>query len=431
MSTRPGGLRAAAISAALLFAGGSAAGVDAGAGGGANGAPAAPAERPCALRATPGVEMSEGFPVARRPEYARSTGDLRALTLFVDFPDAPAHGTVRQRYREFFPAVSRWYDRASYGRLRYHPVPVMRWFRMPRPFSSYGITRGYGWSVHRAMMRDLVAVAGHAVDFRGYDLVNVIATPNAGPPADQTVLSVTWTGGTAATTRSGARLDRVSVIYGHDQSGPRVLAHENGHILGLPDLYAVRDFALTDRLAGQWDTMSLDWGLQGDLFAWHKWRLGWLDDRQIVCLAVPATRRVRLAPIEVPGGVKAVVVPDGRRTAYVIEARRAGGNDEAACTQGVLLYRVRTDVASGDGPVHVIDARPATSACDFSSGSFNSLNDAVFRTGQHVTLPSTGVTVDVLEATPGGGWEVRVVRRRGPGTPPGRPRGPGNAKGTL
>jgi M6 family metalloprotease-like protein len=356
--------------------------------------------------------MSEGFPTSPSGEYAHSTGELKALTLFVDFPDAPAHESVRQRYHDFFPAVPQWYARASYGRLRYHVVPVLRWFRMPHRFSSYGITRGYGWPVHRAMMRDLVAATHGTVDFKGYDLVNVIATPNAGPPADQTVLSVTWTGGTAVTTENGAHLDRVSVIYGQDQSGPRVLAHENGHILGLPDLYSVSDFRRTDRLAGQWDTMSLDWGLQGDLLAWHKWRLGWLEDRQIACVDRPRTASFRLSPVEEPGGLKAVVVPYGTRSAYVVEARRALGDDDAACTEGVLVYRVRTDVDSGDGPVRVVDAHPDTSACDFSSGAFNSLNDAPFRPGGRFTDRAAGLTVSVGAPDPQGGWVVEVDRRR-------------------
>ena len=408
------GLRALALGAIGLLAVGST--VSAGPHGPALSASPPPAARPCALRAMPGVAMSEGFPdhAAGGPdaEFAPSTGTVRALTLMIDFPDARAPYGARERYGEFFPAVRQWYTRASYGRLDYRSTPVMRWIRMPRPFTAYGIGRGYGWDAHTAMMRDLLKVADAGTDFRGYDIVNVLVTPNAGPPADEAVLSVTWTGASAATTDDGAHLDKVSLIYGHDQSGSRVLSHENGHAFGLPDLYAADNFQHTDALAGQWDSMSLDWGLQGDLFAWHKWRLGWLTDRQIACDTASAQATTyRLRPIEVPGGRKAVIIPYEPTRAYVLEVREAVGNDADACREGVLGYRVRTDLDSGQGPVTVTDAHPLTSACDFSSGAFNSLNDAPFRVGEGGTDQESGVTFKVLSHSAAGDWEVRVTRR--------------------
>ncbi|MFC4036429.1 M6 family metalloprotease domain-containing protein [Streptomyces polygonati] len=374
-----------------------------------------PAGRPCALRAKPGVAMSEGFPDQSQHgpdgEFAPSTGRVRALTLLIDFPDAEAPYSAAERYGEFFPAVRQWYARASYGKLDYRSTPVLRWIRMPRPFSSYGIDRGYGWDAHTSMMRDLLKVADQDIDFSGYDLVNVLVTPNAGPPSDEAVLSVTWTGASAATTDDGAHLDKVSLIYGHDQSGSRVLSHENGHDFGLPDLYAADDFARTDLLAGQWDTMSLDWGLQGDMLAWHKWRLGWLTDRQIACVADRRQATYRLTPIEVPGGRKAVIIPDGISRAYVLEVREPAGNDADACRQGVLAYRVRTDVDSGSGPVTVTDAHPLTSACDFSSGAFNSLNDAPFGVGESWSDRAAGLSFTVLSHSAAGAWDIHVTRR--------------------
>jgi M6 family metalloprotease-like protein len=374
-----------------------------------------PAARPCALRAVPGVAMSEGFPdsTARGPdaEFAPSTGTVRALTLLIDFSDAPAPYSARERYAEFFPAVKQWYAAASYGRLDYESTPVLRYIRMPRPFSAYGIGRGYGWEAHTAMMRDLLKAADRGIDFRGYDLVNVLVTPNAGPPADEAVLSVTWTGASAATTDEGAHLDKVSLIYGHDQSGSRVLSHENGHAFGLPDLYSADDFQHTDNLAGQWDTMSLDWGMQGDLFAWHKWRLGWLADRQIACVTSRGSAIYHLSPVEMPGGRKAVIIPYGPTRVFVIEARAAVGDDHDACRQGVLAYRVRTDIDSGQGPVTVVDGHPGTSACDFSSGAFNSLNDAPFTAGQTLTDDQAHVSFKVLGRNAAGDWSIRVTRR--------------------
>lgn len=377
---------------------------------------APPAARPCALRANPGTAMSEGFPDHadnRGPDaqFAPSTGTVRALTLLIDFPDARAPYSARQRYGEFFPAVRKWYATASYGRLDYRSTPVLHWIRMPRPFSAYGIGRGYGWDAHTAMMRDLLKVADRGIDFRGYDLVNILVTPNAGPPADQAVLSVTWTGASAATARDGAQLSKVSLIYGHDQSGSRVLSHENGHAFGLPDLYAADDFQRTDVLAGQWDTMSLDWGLGGDFFAWHKWRLGWLTDRQIDCDTGRGSRTYRLTAIERPGGAKAVIVPYGPTRAYVLEVRTRQGDDRQACRSGVLAYRVRTDVDSGQGPITVTDAHPLTSACDFSSGAFNSLNDAPFDPGDSWTDNASKVSFQVLAHDAAGTWTIHVTRR--------------------
>jgi M6 family metalloprotease-like protein len=399
--------RLAVLACVMLFAAGGGAAVS-------GGPVAAPplTGRPCALRAAAGIAMSEGFPAHRDGEFATSTGDVRALTLLVDFPDARAPYSARQRYAEFFPAVQEWYARSSYGRLRYRSTPVLRYLRMPRPFASYHIERGYGWRTHTAMMQDMLSVADKDIDFRGYDLVNVLVTPNAGPSADEAVLSVTWTGASAVVSDEGAGLDRVSLIYGHDQSGSRVLGHENGHVFGLADLYATDDFQRTDTLAGQWDNMSLDWGLQGDLLAWHKWRLGWLDDAQVACLMAPGERRTYvLVPVELPGGRKAVVVPYGRNRAYVIEARATRANDAQACSEGVLVYEVRTDVGSGDGPVTIRDAHPRTSACDFSSVSFNSLNDAPFRPGETFTDPAVGLRVEVLARDTTRNWTVRVTRR--------------------
>jgi M6 family metalloprotease-like protein len=359
--------------------------------------------------------MSEGFPDratgGHGAEFAPATGTVRALTLMIDFPDAKAPYSARERYGEFFPAVRQWYARASYGRLDYRSTPVLRWIRMPRPFSSYGIGRGYGWDAHTAMMRDLLKAADAGIDFRGYDLVNILVTPNAGPSADESVLSVTWTGASAATTGDGARLDKVSLIYGHDQSGFRVLTHENGHAFGLPDLYAADDFARTDSLAGQWDTMSLDWGMQGDLLAWHKWRLGWLRDDQVACDTARGERTYTLRPLETPGGRKAVIVPYGPTRALVLEDREALGDDRDACRTGVLAYEVRTDVDSGLGPVTVLDAHPRTSACDFSSGAFNSLNDAPFTAGEGAAVGAAGLSFEVLGRTAAGAWRVHVTRR--------------------
>lgn len=363
----------------------------------------------CVLPSVEDVTMSEGFPI-NSSTFAKATGRVRALTLFIDFPDARAEASAAQRYAEFFPAAQKWFATSSYGRLRYEPQPVLKYFTMPRKFSDYGIVRGYGWDVHERMMHDLVRVADAEVDFTAYDLVNVLVTPNAGPPATETVLSVTWTGAAADVTDDGAALDKVSVLYGHDVAKYRVLNHENGHIFGLPDLYSGFDFQATDRWAGQWDMMSLDWGMHSDFFAWHKWRLGWLDNVQVDCVTGPGVTEHTLSPVEYAGGKKLVVVPDGPTSALAVEVRAKTGNDRDGCSEGVLLYRVRTDVPTGYGPVRVIDSRPGTKACQGSSSSFNSYNDAPFHVGDLFRDQQAKVQVRVMHKHRKGAYTIRVTK---------------------
>jgi hypothetical protein len=96
---------------------------------------------PCRIAGTMGVQMSEGIPTP--PGYSRSTGEIRALNLMIDFPDAKGEGTAADRMSEFFPQTADWFRTSSYGRLAYRAeAPIGGWLRMPMPFAAYGIERG-------------------------------------------------------------------------------------------------------------------------------------------------------------------------------------------------------------------------------------------------------------------------------------------------
>ncbi|MDX3803190.1 M6 family metalloprotease domain-containing protein [Streptomyces sp. AK04-3B] len=370
---------------------------------------------PCMITGSASVQMSEGVPTAGG--YSRSTGVVRALTLMIDFSDAPGRGSALSRYREFFPQTEQWFRTASYGRLDYRAqTPVRHWLRMPKSFHAYGIERGAPFEPgYRELVQDIVGAADPAVDFRDYDLLNVLITPNAGPSALDTVLSVTFAGNAEAPVADGVSVANASFVYSrqddgsgsYDRTGYRVLPHENGHVFGLPDLYTQEGGGAV----GHWDIMSEDWGANNDLLGWHKWKLGWLDASQIACAATPGTTEYPLTPLARAGGPKLVFVPLSDRTGYAVEMRARGGNDEAVCRSGVLIYKVDADVDTGMGPVTVYDSRPDSGGCTRSPNVHAELSDAPFAPGQTFKDPKRGIRISVAETDSEDGYRVRVTRR--------------------
>ncbi|MBB4894683.1 M6 family metalloprotease-like protein [Streptomyces olivoverticillatus] len=370
---------------------------------------------PCALH-TLTDNVSEG---ARTPGgYAPSSGTVRAVTFFIDFPDAPAETSPRQRYAEFFPAVADYYRASSYGRLDYRSTPVLRWIRMSRPYAAYGIARGTPFDVTRddgyhAIAKEILAAVDDTVDFRRYDLINVLATPNAGPPATQDVRSVTFAGAsTGLETDDGVPFRNVSFIWSRQtgESPFRVLNHENAHSFGLPDLYDTGHNRAVRTPVGHWDPMDEDWGPSNDFLAWHKWKLGWLTPSQVRCVTSVGTRTYALSPTSVRGGPKLIVVPLSPTRAITLEARAPGRLDHTVCRPGVLITTVATDLSPGTAPVRAADATPGSTGCYTTDANVTpALTDATFRTGQRFTTADVEVTVGAR--TPSGTWHITLTRR--------------------
>ncbi|MGW2558146.1 M6 family metalloprotease domain-containing protein [Streptomyces sp. NPDC001514] len=368
----------------------------------------------CRIAPAAGVQMSEGMPTPTG--YARSTGEIRALNIMIDFPDAVGEGPARERFEEFFPQTQRWFAISSYGRLTYRPeAPLADWLRMPLPFAAYGIERGAPYEPgYRQLVQDIVTAAEPRVDFSTYDLVNVLVTPNAGPSALDTVLSVTFSGNHEAPHADGVPLANTSFVYSrqddgsgsYDETGYRVLPHENGHVFGLPDLYTSEGGGAV----GHWDIMSEDWGANNDLLGWHKWKLGWLDNDQVGCVSGTGTVEYDLTPLATKGGRKLVFVPTGADSGYAAEVRTRDGNDEAVCEPGVLVYRVEMDIDTGEGPVRVADSDVDSGGCTRRPNVHAELSDAPYRPGESFMDSRNRIRITVLSEDAEGTYRVRVTR---------------------
>ncbi|WP_443071160.1 M6 family metalloprotease domain-containing protein [Streptomyces sp. NBC_01476] len=355
-----------------------------------------------AVHHSEGVDSWEGG-------YARPSGDVKALMIFLSFPDSPPDLSPAQVAADHFPSTSDFFDEASYGKFRLHVHPETRWLMMPRPSTDYLISRDWGAVERTEYLRDAIATADPVVDFNGYDVVYLVADPDA-PGVDSDATKVVNLA--SPVTVDGYPLRRLVTVFEHHPPDRNVLAHETGHVFDLPDLYyrpPAGSDADWDTHVGDWDLMGSQFGLAPEPFAWHKWKLGWIGQDQVGCISRTGITYHDLSPDETSGGTKLLVVRTGADTALAIEARTRTGNDRNACREGVLLYEVRSDRESGDGPIDVLDGHPGTSACAATS-VYPPLADAPLGVGESYALPDGSTQVTVINHATDGTWTVRVTQ---------------------
>ncbi|MFE0100204.1 M6 family metalloprotease domain-containing protein [Streptomyces sp. NPDC059009] len=365
---------------------------------------------PCALQRT-SAHHSEGLD-SWNTAYPRPDRNLDAVMVFLSFPDSPPLTTPEELTADYFPATSQFFERASYGKFTLRPHPQREWIEMPEDSTSYEIQRDWNASRRTAYLRDAVAAADPHVDFGKYDIVYFVADPDA-PGVDSDATKVV--NFDEPMRADGTDLKRIVTVFEQHPPDRNVLAHETGHVFDLPDLYHRPSDGKGDwdTYVGDWDVMGSQFGLAPDLFGWHKWKLGWLDPRQVRCVT-PGTDRLTLEPLSSApvrgdvGGAKLAVIRTGRDSAIALEARGPSGNDHATCSQGVLVYRVSGAAASGRGPVEVVDAHPRSESC-WSESVYPPLADAPVRAGESFTVPGEDVRVTVEGRTASGAWTVKVV----------------------
>ncbi|MDT0403896.1 M6 family metalloprotease domain-containing protein [Streptomyces edwardsiae] len=377
---------------------------------------------PCALTRTT-AHHSEGLDTWNTA-YPRPTRSMDAVMVFLSFPDSHPLTTPAELTADHFPATSRFFQRASYGRFTLRPHPLRQWIRMPRPSTSYAIERDWTVAHRGAYLRDALAAADPHVDFSRYDIVYFVADPDA-PGVDSDATKVVNLD--RPLRADGTDIRRVVTVFENHPPDRLVLAHETGHVFDLPDLYhrPVDGKGDWDTHVGDWDLMGSQFALAPDLFGWHKWKLGWLDSRQVRCVQETGPVRLTLEPLGAgPGipvtgaagapsfglgrGTKLAVVRTGPDSVLAFEARGPVGNDRAACRQGVLVYRVSGGTRSGRGPIEVVDAHPHTEAC-WSDSVYPPLADAPVALGESFTVPGESVRVEVEDRTASGAWTVRIT----------------------
>ena len=117
-----------------------------------------------------------------------------------------------------------------------------------------------------------------------------------------------------------------------------VFAHEFGHALGLPDLYATASSATGEGIGG-WGLMGAgNWNIPtspAHMEAWSKMQLGWVPVQTISANAT----HVVLDQVETAGSIIRLNVP-GTSEYFLLENRQRVGSDIALKGTGLLIWHV-------------------------------------------------------------------------------------------
>jgi M6 family metalloprotease-like protein len=327
----------------------------------------------CKIPESAWVGVGMGFP--RSSDRLQSTGDAHVAVLFADFPDAPATRSPEEMF-ELINGTEEFFETVSYGNLRIELIPHLEWLRMSDDAASYAdAIRTYDG--HKSWIEEVASLADPDFDFDGIDEIVVLATPRA----EVIGYGPTWTGGSfqnGSIDLDGARIMN-GITSGFDilYWGYLWLPHEMGHSLSFVDTY---DYDGGPGFTGEFSLMNDIAADAPEYFAWERWHANWLDDDQVLC--VNGDHTTTLSPIELAGGVKAAVVKVDATRVVVVESRRAVGYDSALTDEGAIVYVVDTSIASGYGPIEVMNSKEALQA------------------GESVTVD--GVTVTVIDATDSG-----------------------------
>ena len=205
--------------------------------------------------------------------------------------------------------------------------------------------------------------------------------------------------------------------------GYKLLNHETGHAVSLTEGYNAGTGG-TFRYMGQWDIMGNISGNAPDYIAWNKWKIGWLNDDEVDCVASDGvTEHTLSANALTPDGTskKLVAIRTGQNTTLVAELRAplgvdsiAGGNTARYCESGgILLYTVDSTLRNGLGVYKVLDAMPGSTGWGCSDEtSISTMGRGQGRGPSHFEVPELGVTFDLTDINADGTRATLKVTRQ-------------------
>ncbi len=342
------------------------------------------AEGMSALMTAPGAIIQQGPAVSGQlnlPVFLILFSNTDSAALVANLP----HSLMKTRLYGTDPAppysITSYYSEISNNTLSVNGR-VFDWTRVPGLDTQYEGT-GNGLDATGdipGLIADIVGALDDTVDFGQFDNDGLDGIPNSGDddgfvdaivlihpevdgscknknPAAATSIwahrfrASAWSGGQAYTTNDASNSGSVNIrvddyIIQGGQGGndgctndePQamgVIAHETGHLFGLPDLY---DTGNTGFGIGRWGIMGS--GNQQvptrptHMSAWSKADLGWVTE-------VPIAQETTLvvSPVEISDTTYVLPVP-GTQEYFILENRQRIGSDSAIISPGLLIWHV-------------------------------------------------------------------------------------------
>jgi M6 family metalloprotease-like protein len=317
--------------------------------------------------------------------YGSAVGRKKVIMVYLDFADAVMDIDTRERATKVLGGTTfdELFAKQSHGKLAFDIAHVHGWRRLPGKSGDYSSKTT---DSHRELFVKIFELYPE-VDFRDHDYI-VANMPRIGNTAfgEREAIAIPYRG------------TRIKVAMNISSPSPYVLAHEVGHLMGLPDLYTYGGVEGPKNPAGAWDIMSLAGSATGFL-GWHRHKLEWLDAGRKTYLTKSGAGLV-LTPLDAATGISMVAIPvdDPARPSkvFVIEVAQARRlrDGKTASAGGVLVYTVDATLVSGHNPVVVYPKK--------------GIDDAPFHPGDRFEDRDAPFVMEVLGGTPEDGYRIDI-----------------------